>query len=158
MRLEQEHRSILKNIEGKEEEAVKQADGYQQQLKAVMKILDQLKAGIDSLFKKINCDRSVLDEMLGSSSSIRESNIMQYLGLIEQKTNELLAVQSFLDSKNYDKPYDPQETARLLLGQSVDMQRPVFEIQPPATGDEYDSDSESPTADEEERPLTVVEL
>lgn len=158
VRLEQEHRSILKNIEGKEEEAVKQADGYQQQLKAVMKILDQLKAGIDSLFKKINCDRSVLDEMLGSSSSIRESNIMQYLGLIEQKTNELLAVQSFLDSKNYDKPYDPQETARLLLGQSVDMQRPVFEIQPPATGDEYDSDSESPTADEEERPLTVVEL
>ncbi|XP_040181608.1 outer dynein arm-docking complex subunit 1 [Rana temporaria] len=158
VRLEQEHRSILKNIEGKEEEAVKQADGHQQQLKAVMKVLDQLKAGIESLFKKINCDRSVLDEMLGSSSSIRESNIMQYLGLIEQKTNELLAVQSFLDSKNYDKPYDPQETAGLLLGQSVDMQRPVFEIKPPATGDEHDSDSESPTADEEERPLTVVEL
>lgn len=37
--------------------------------------------------------------MLGSSSSIREANIMQYLGLIEQKTNELLAAQSFLDSK-----------------------------------------------------------
>ncbi|XP_072282742.1 outer dynein arm-docking complex subunit 1 [Pyxicephalus adspersus] len=158
VRLEQEHRSILKNIEGKEDEAVKQADGYQHQLKAVMKILDQLKAGIDSLFRKINCDRSVLDEMLGSSSSIRESNIMQYLGLIEQKTNELLAVQSFLDSKNYDKPYDPQETARVLLGQLIDMHPPVFEIQPPATGDEYDSDSESPTADEEERPLTQAEL
>ncbi|XP_068099079.1 outer dynein arm-docking complex subunit 1 [Hyperolius riggenbachi] len=158
VRLEQEHRFILKNIDGKEEEAVKQADGHQQQLKAVMKVLDQLKTGIDSLFKKINCDRSVLDEMLGSSSSIRESNIMQYLGLIEQKTNELLAAQSFLDSKNYDKPYDPQETARVLLGQLIDMQPPVFEIHPPTTGDEYDSDSESPTADEEERPLTQAEL
>ncbi|XP_069803742.1 outer dynein arm-docking complex subunit 1 isoform X1 [Dendropsophus ebraccatus] len=158
VRLEQEHRSILKNIEGKQEEAVRQADGYQQQLKGVMKILDQLKSGIDSLFKKINCDRSVLDEMLGSSSSIREANIMQYLGLIEQKTNELLAAQSFLDSKNYDKPYDPQETARVLLGQLVDLHPPVFEIQPPGTGDEYDSDSDSPTADEEERPLTQAEL
>ncbi|XP_040271538.1 outer dynein arm-docking complex subunit 1 [Bufo bufo] len=158
VRLEQEHRSILKNIEGKQEEAVKQVDGYQQQLKGVMKILDQLKSGIDSLFKKINCDRSVLDEMLGTSSSIREANIMQYLGLIEQKTNELLAAQSFLDSKNYDKPYDPQETARVLLGQLVDLHPPVFEIQPPGTGDEYDSDSDSPTADEEERPLTQAEL
>ncbi|XP_077115601.1 outer dynein arm-docking complex subunit 1 isoform X1 [Ranitomeya variabilis] len=158
VRLEQEHRSILKNIEGKQEEAVTQADGYQLQLKGVMKILDQLKSGIDSLFKKINCDRSVLDEMLGSSSSIREANIMQYLGLIEQKTNELLAAQSFLDSKNYDKPYDPQETARVLLGQMVDLRPPVFEIQPPGTGDEYDSDSDSAMADEEERPLTQAEL
>ncbi|KAG9481626.1 hypothetical protein GDO78_010721 [Eleutherodactylus coqui] len=158
VRLEQEHRSILQNIECKQEEAVRQADGYQQQLKGVMKILDQLKSGIDSLFKKINCDRSVLDEMLGSSSSIREANIMQYLGLIEQKTNELLAAQSFLDSKNYDKPYDPQETARVLLGQTVDLHPLVFEIQPPGTGDEYDSDSDSPTADEEQRPLTQAEL
>ncbi|XP_075045919.1 outer dynein arm-docking complex subunit 1 isoform X2 [Mixophyes fleayi] len=132
--LEQEHRSILKNIEDKEEEAVKKADVYQEQLKGVMKVLDQLKTGVDTLFKKINCDRSVLDEMLGSSSSIREANIMQYLGIIEQKTNELLAAQSFLDSKNYDKPYDPQETARVLLGQLIDMHPPVFEIQPPATG------------------------
>ncbi|XP_071966563.1 outer dynein arm-docking complex subunit 1 [Engystomops pustulosus] len=158
VRLEQEHRSILKNIEGKQEEAVKQADGYQQQLKGVMKILDQLKLGIDSLFKKINCDRSVLDEMLGASSSIREANIMQYLGLIEQKTNELLAAQSFLDSKNYDKPNDPQETARVLLGQLVDLQPAVFEIQPPGTGDDYDSDIDIHTADEDERPLTQAEL
>ncbi|KAM9299666.1 outer dynein arm-docking complex subunit 1 [Gastrophryne carolinensis] len=158
VRLEQEHKSILKNIENKEEEAVEQANGYQEQLKAVMKILDQLKGRIDSLFKKINCDHSILDEMLGSSSSIRESNIMQYLGLIEQKTNELLAAQSFLDSKNYDKPYDPQETAKVLLGQMIDLHPPVFEIHPPTTGDEYDSASESPTADEEERPLTQAEL
>uniref|UniRef100_A0A8C5PIX3 ODAD1 central coiled coil region domain-containing protein n=1 Tax=Leptobrachium leishanense TaxID=445787 RepID=A0A8C5PIX3_9ANUR len=158
VRLDQEHHSILKNIEGKLEEASVQGDGYQQHLKGVMKILDQLKTGIDSVFKKINCDRSILDEMLGSSSSIRETNIMQYLGLIEQKTNEILAIQSFLDSKNYDKPYNPQDTARVLLGQLTDMQAPMFHIQPPTTGDDYDSDSDSPAAEEEERPLTQAEL
>ncbi|KAG8434068.1 hypothetical protein GDO86_012442 [Hymenochirus boettgeri] len=134
VRLDHEHQAILKNIEDKQEEVLQRADSYQQQLKIVMKVLDQLKTGIDSLFKKMNCDRSVLDEMLGSSSSIRETNIMQYLGLIEQKTNELLAAQSFLDSKNYDKPYDPQETARFLLGQLTDMQPPVFQIKLPTTG------------------------
>ncbi|XP_063293205.1 outer dynein arm-docking complex subunit 1 isoform X2 [Pelobates fuscus] len=158
VRLDQEHRTILKNIEGKLEEASGLADSYQQQLKGVMKILDQLKTGIDSMFRKINCDRSILDEMLGSSSSIRETNIMQYLGLIEQKTNEILAIQSFLDSKNYDKPYNPQDTARVLLGQLTDIQAPMFQIQPPATGDDYDSDTDSPGADEEERPLTQAEL
>ncbi|KAM8927417.1 outer dynein arm-docking complex subunit 1 [Pelodytes ibericus] len=158
VRLDQEHRSILKNIEGKRDDAGKQADTSQQQLTGVMHILDQLKSGIDSVFKKINCDRSVLDEMLGSSSSIRESNIMQYLGLIEQKTNEILAIQSFLDSKNYDKPYNPQDTARVLLGQLTDMQAPMYHIQPPATGDDYDSDTEFPVPEEEERPLTHAEL
>ncbi|XP_053547009.1 outer dynein arm-docking complex subunit 1 [Bombina bombina] len=158
VRLDQEHQAILKNIERKRDNAAKLADGYQEQLKGVMKIIDQLKEGIDSLFKKINCDRSILDEMLGSSSSIRETNIMQYLGLIEQKTNEILAIQSFLDSKNYDKPYDPQETARVLLGQLTDMQAPVFQIRPPATGDDYDSDEDSLGTEEEERPLTQAEL
>ncbi|MEE6483097.1 hypothetical protein FKM82_013432 [Ascaphus truei] len=158
VRLDEEHKTILRNIEGKQEEAVKQADGYQQQLKGIMKILDQVKAGIDSLFKKINCDRSILDDMLGSSSSIRETNIMQYLGLIEQKTNEILATQSFLNSKNYDKPYDPQEAARVLLGQLTEMHAPAFHIEPPTTGDDYDSDRDSAATEEEERPLTHSEL
>ncbi|XP_053308450.1 outer dynein arm-docking complex subunit 1 [Spea bombifrons] len=158
VRLDQEHRSILKSIESKQEDTGKQADNYQEKLKGVMKVLDQLKTGIDSVFKKINCDRSVLDEMLGSSSSIRETNIMQYLGLIEQKTNEMLAIQSFLDSKNFEKPYNPQDTARVLLGQLEDLHAPVFQIQPPGTGDDYDSDTESPAAEEEERPLTHAEL
>eukprot|EP00061_Rhincodon_typus_P012061 g37532.t1 len=47
----------------------------------------------------MNCDRSILDEMLGSSSGIRDNNVMQYLGLIEQRTNELLSIQSYLASK-----------------------------------------------------------
>ncbi|XP_069493459.1 outer dynein arm-docking complex subunit 1 [Ambystoma mexicanum] len=158
VRLDQEHKMILRELERKHEEATRQANSYQEQLKGVMKVLDQLKTGIDILFAKINCDRSVLNAMLGSSSNIRDNNIMQYLGLIEQKTNEILACQSYLDSKNYDKPYDPHETALLLLGQMTDFQSPSLQILPPSTGDEYDSDMDSPLAEEEERPLTQSEL
>lgn len=55
--------------------------------------------GVNSIFSKMECDRSVIEDMLGSSSGISENNIMSYLGLVEQKTNELLTIQAFLNSK-----------------------------------------------------------
>lgn len=81
---------------------------------------------------------------------------MQYLGIIEQRANELLAAQSYLDSQvgfakpnkkqvyvltflfygcqDYEKPYDPQETARIILGQvPVSPVQPLL-IAPPSTG------------------------
>ena len=55
--------------------------------------------GIGSLFDKIGCDRGVLSDLLGSSEEVKDDNMMQYLGLIEQKANELLAAQCYLDSE-----------------------------------------------------------
>ncbi|XP_041061606.1 coiled-coil domain-containing protein 114 [Carcharodon carcharias] len=155
---EQEHKAILRKIETQQEEASKLAMEYDSRIKGVKKILDQLKTKIESLFNRINCDRSILDEMLGSSSGIRDNNVMQYLGLIEQRTNELLSIQSYLASKDYDKPYDPREAAILLMGQNLkNPTQPVY-IEPPTTGNDNDSDVESPVTDEEERPLTQTEL
>lgn len=37
--------------------------------------------------------------MLGAQSGVTDSNMIQYLGIIEQRTNELLAVQSYVNSK-----------------------------------------------------------
>lgn len=56
-------------------------------------------AGIDSLFNKINCDRTAIDDMLGAASGVTDNNMLQYLGIIEQRTNELLAVQTYLNIK-----------------------------------------------------------
>ncbi|XP_078415334.1 coiled-coil domain-containing protein 114 [Cetorhinus maximus] len=155
---EQEHKAILRKIETQQEEVSKQAMEYDSRIKGVKKILDQLKAKIESLFNKINCDRSILDEMLGSSSGIRDNNVMQYLGLVEQRTNELLSIQSYLASKDYDKPYDPREAAILLMGQNLKSPTQPVYIEPPTTGNDNDSDVESPVTDEEERPLTQTEL
>lgn len=47
----------------------------------------------------IDCDRSVIEDKLGSSTGIRDSTVMTYLGLVERRTNELLTLQSFLSSK-----------------------------------------------------------
>uniref|UniRef100_UPI00398ED19B coiled-coil domain-containing protein 114 n=1 Tax=Pristiophorus japonicus TaxID=55135 RepID=UPI00398ED19B len=158
VQLEEERKVNLKKLETQQEEASKQSEEYESVIKGLRKILDQLKAGIESLFNKMNCDRSILDEMLGSSCGIRDNNVMQYLGLIEQCTNELLSIQSYLTSKDYDKPYDPREAAMLLMGQNLDNPTQPVYIEPPTTGNDYDSDVDSPATDEEERPLTQTEL
>ncbi|CAB1353424.1 unnamed protein product [Coregonus sp. 'balchen'] len=112
---------------------------------------------VNSVFHKMDCDRSLVEDLLGSSSGIRENNIMTYLGLVEQRTNQLLTMQAFLSSRDLDKEYDPKDLARFLLGQNPEVPRQNIIIQPPVTGDDYDTE-ESPLTDEEERPLSQGEL
>jgi hypothetical protein len=52
-------------------------------------MLEEINSGVDSLFKSIKCDAGSLTDMLGSEG-VNEANVMQYLGIIEQRANELL--------------------------------------------------------------------
>ncbi|XP_042199721.1 coiled-coil domain-containing protein 114 [Callorhinchus milii] len=156
--LQWEQQRVRQQMERQQQEASNQAAGYEERVKAVNKILEQLKTGTESLFTKIGCNRSILDDMLGSSCGITDTTIMQYLGLIEQRTNQLLSIQSYLTSKDYDRPYDPREAAVLLLGQKLEGAMQPLYIEPPTTGNnDDDSELESPGT-EEERPLTQAEL
>ena len=55
--------------------------------------------GIESVFSKIGCDSTAITELLGGHAGVTESTLLQYLGLIEQRTNELLQLQTFLQAK-----------------------------------------------------------
>merc|ERR1712039_524620 len=111
-----------------------------------MGILDQLKAGIDSLFNKINCDRA--------ATGVSDSNMLQYLGIIEQRTNELLAIQTYVNTKDENK-YDPKAPG--LLGEGPGAPQQQFPVLPPAVGDEYESEG-SEGEEDEARPFTRNEL
>jgi hypothetical protein len=54
-----------------------------------MKTINALKIGIQSIFDRIGCNTESLPELIGSTG-VTESNIMLYLGVIEQRTNEVL--------------------------------------------------------------------
>ncbi|RUS82977.1 hypothetical protein EGW08_009262 [Elysia chlorotica] len=152
--LESQRKHILKGLEDRQTRATREADEYEQKYKEVSKILDQLKAGIDSLFNKINCDRSAIDDMLGAATGVTDNNMIQYLGIIEQRTNELLAIQTYCNSKDQDK-YDPKGPG--LLGEGPGAPVQPHPIIPPAVGDEYESEA-SEDEDEEARPFTRNEL
>ncbi|CAK8690630.1 coiled-coil domain-containing protein 63-like isoform X2 [Clavelina lepadiformis] len=157
-KLESDRQQILKELEDARNGATAKCIENEQLLTATMKILHQLRLAIGSMFKRIGCDKGALNDLLGSSEGVKNDNMMQYLGLIEQRASELLSAQSYLDSQDYDKPYDPQETARIILGQvPVTPVQPLL-IAPPSTGDDYDSDDLEAKTDEESRPLTQNEL
>ncbi|XP_067359659.1 coiled-coil domain-containing protein 114 isoform X1 [Channa argus] len=155
---EQDHRFMLKEIDDQQKETKSQAEDYENLVNIISKILDKIKTGVMSIFSKMECDSSVIEDMLGSSTGITENNIMSYLGLVEQKTNELLTIQAFLTFKHLEKDYSPKDLAKFLLGQNPELlQQQNVSVQPALKSMDYDEE-ESPLTDEEERPLSHKEL
>jgi len=54
-----------------------------------MKTINALKIGIHSIFDRVGCSTEMTPELIGSTG-VTESNMMHYLGVIEQRTNEVL--------------------------------------------------------------------
>uniref|UniRef100_A0A3Q3WXD8 ODAD1 central coiled coil region domain-containing protein n=1 Tax=Mola mola TaxID=94237 RepID=A0A3Q3WXD8_MOLML len=143
---DEDHRSWLRDIDRQQKKTESQAEDYNNQASITSKILADVKTGVNSIFSKMECDCSGIEDTLGSSAGITENNIMSYLGLAEQKTNELLTVQAFLNSKDLEKDYNPKDLPIFLLGQNPEL----LHI-------DYDEE-ESPLTDEEEQPLSREEL
>ncbi|XP_023153907.2 coiled-coil domain-containing protein 114 [Amphiprion ocellaris] len=154
---EQDHQSQLRDIDVKRKEIEPQAEDYENQGSSISKILDEIMTGINSIFSKLECDRSKVEDLLGSSTGITENNIMFYLGLLEQKTNELLTIQAFLNSKDPEKDYNPKDLAQILLGQNPELLQQSISIQTGVNSVDYDAE-ECPATDEEERPFSHAEL
>ncbi|XP_051768467.1 coiled-coil domain-containing protein 114 isoform X2 [Ctenopharyngodon idella] len=154
---EQENQVELKQVKDLQQECETQAQQYEAQANDINKILDQIKTGIDSVFNKIDCDPTLVEDMLGSSSGISGSNIMAYLSLLEQRTSELLTIQAFIKSKDVEESDDLKGVAQFLLGQKPDVQKHTAIVQPPITRHDYETEDSSLT-DEEDRPLTHKEL
>ena len=54
-----------------------------------MKTVLQLKDGIWKIYNKIGCNTPANRELLGEEG-VNTENMMQYLGIVEQRTNEIL--------------------------------------------------------------------
>jgi coiled-coil domain-containing protein 63/114 len=104
----------------------------------------ELKSGIQSIFARIGA--SSVDEMLGNQG-VTDSNMMQYLGIIEQKTSEIL--QAYAKSQMGQPNETPLTIPTIMRAEGV-------KLNPPNTdrlGDEENIDAEI-----DERPLTRHEL
>uniref|UniRef100_A0A8C1T1Q6 Coiled-coil domain containing 114 n=1 Tax=Cyprinus carpio TaxID=7962 RepID=A0A8C1T1Q6_CYPCA len=154
---EQESQVALKQVKDQLQECKAQTQQYEDQADHISKILDQIKTGIDSMFKKTDCNLGQMEGMLGSSSGITDSNLMTYLGLVEQKASELLTIQAFIKSKDLENTSDLKTVAPFLLGQKLDVQTHKANVQPPATRHDYEAEDSS-LIDEADRPLTREEL
>eukprot|EP00941_MAST-03F_sp_MAST-3F-sp1_P006020 g6020.t1 len=80
---------LTKELTEKLENTNSTIEKLEQKFQASNKVIMALKIGIQKIFTKIECDVSSMSEML-HGEQVSESNMMQYLGMIEQRTNEIL--------------------------------------------------------------------
>ncbi|XP_040540508.1 coiled-coil domain-containing protein 63 isoform X2 [Gallus gallus] len=107
---------VLKELEEELSQNTEKANDYEDRCKESSKVLGQLKSAIEVLFKENNCDATKIREQLGDKGQITDLNLMQYLGLVEKKTNELLLMESILLYTEADGSLTAQSFDNPLLG------------------------------------------
>ncbi|KAL1504879.1 hypothetical protein AB1Y20_008649 [Prymnesium parvum] len=158
-----QRKKILKDLEERLQKTEAKAEQYEKKYEAAMKTVNALKVGIQSIFNKIGCNTPANMEMLGNEG-VTESNMMQYLGIIEQRTNEILQLYASTQAQAREGAVDaqgnPLPTVTSILGQGPQLPagQNQISIQPPTTADEaYDSEEDSED-EEDDRPFSRDEL
>ena len=158
-----QRKKILKDLEERLAKTEAKAEQYEKKYEAAMKTINALKVGIGSIFNKIGCNTAANMELLGNEG-VTESNMMQYLGIIEQRTNEILQLYATTQSQSREGMVDsqgntlPAVSSILGLGPQQPPGSNTISIQPPTTVDEaFESDEESEEEDED-RPFSRAEL
>ena len=158
---DRQRKKLLKDLEDRLASTEARAEQYEAKALKAIKTVSQLEQGIQSVFEKIKCDKKALSDMLGTTG-VTESNMMQYLGIIEQRTNEILQLYAATQAREgvVDAQGNPVPAVSSILGQGPQLPagRNNIQIQPPSATDEaYDSEEDSDDEDED-RPYSRDEL
>lgn len=135
----------LKNMEEKLQRMEAKADLYEKKHEEAMKTVNTLKAGVWNIFNKIGCNTVTVRELLGEGN-VTEGNLMQYLGIVEQRSNELLQAYATVErwAGHHVTTTAGQTTVKPGGG--------VVRVDPPSTNDE-ELDSEGEPEVDDEKPL-----
>ena len=149
MSTDNQRKKANKGLEEKHAKAVAKTQEYEQRYERAARTITQLKNGIHSIFTRIGAANTSVEEMLGSQG-VTESNMMQYLGIIEQRTSEILQAYAVSQQQLTNEQLlgfpDVQKTGRSKLKVELPSQEDMMMD----TGEDDDSD--------DDRPLTRQEL
>ncbi|KAL4223927.1 hypothetical protein ACF0H5_017389 [Mactra antiquata] len=156
---ESSRRKMIKEMEVKAENFGKEVEEADKKNVKVCKVLDEIRGGVTKLFKDANCDSSTINDMLGSEEGVTNKNILQYMGLIEQRTMELVRLQQYINMKK-EPPKQERKDSKSLPTPPVTQQTKKSSprhthvaIVPPLSMDDEDM-----ADDGELRPLTRNEI
>lgn len=88
-----QRKKIMHELEERLERTEIRAELYEKNYEETMKTINSLKIGIQNIFERIGCET----EGLGVTE-VTETNMMQFLGVIEQRTNEILQMYSSIQA------------------------------------------------------------
>lgn len=142
-----EKAKILETLEEKWNDIDRKAITYEVKHQESQQTLSHIRTCIESIFRRLGCTAE--DLPCGCGSGISEANMMVYLAIIEQRTNELLKMYDSL--KQEDDDYENTRPAR--TGQTSTS----LQIKLPSTVEDY-SDDEDDDDEDDQRPFTREEL
>jgi hypothetical protein len=164
-----QHKQILKELESKLASTESMAEKYEVRCQDLQRVVESLKRGLQSIFEKLDVAAAEGDEDDAGASldaAVSESNMVTFLGVIEQKSNRLLQAyaevrQALLTAPqpNKSEALSPSRSLSSVLGAGpkVPMGKDTVNVNPPKL-DEYQSDDEEEEDDDDARPLTRDEL
>jgi len=143
-----EKAKILETLEEKWNDIDRKAISYEVKHHETQQTLSHVRTCIESIFRRIGCTPEDLPS--GCGNSISEANMMQYLAVIERRTNELLKLYDAMRQDEDD--YEGTKPSRSGYS-SANLQ--INRL--PSTVEDY-SDEEDDDDDDDQRPFTKEEL
>ena len=145
-----QRKKTVRDLEEKLIKTEKKTEESVVRYEASVRTMTQLKNGIHSIFQRIGASSTSVDEMLGNQG-VTESNMLQYLGIIEQRTSEIL--QQFAASQaGVTNDYGTLQLPSVVAAEKTAQ----LSVQPPSYEEIGSDDDEEGAADE--RPLTRQEI
>lgn len=148
-------KEILHELEEKMAKVTEESTSVSKQYKVSRRLLELLKPKIESVFNSTKCDRSAITDLLGGGVTVDDNNIMQYLGIIEQKCNELLQTKALHKVKAaMEEARETPTHVNGLQGAGPQPAHANLAIVPPP----IEEDADQPYYTNDAKPLTVEEV
>ena len=149
---------LVQNLEEKVAAMDARSEALEIKYTAATRTVEALKASIQTLFEKIGCSTPATRELLGSTG-VTESNVLQYLALIEQRACELLRLylhrRARLGAPAMQEEASEARTATVQQGAAP---ASAFVVELPSAAEDFDASDDSSEEEDDERPLTREEL
>jgi len=154
----QDRKQVLREMESKLHETESNALALEVKYQGALSTVSALKNGVAAIFTKLGCDTTSARELLGGEG-VTEENIMQHLGLVEQRTNEILQMYAASQVALIGGEVHPG-MALAVLGQGphIPLGSGQVYVEPPSTADEVIESDEDDDDELDYRPMTRSEL
>lgn len=156
-----QRKRLIKELQDRAVECEARNAQFEDAHKALAGSINQISRTIEALCAKLGCNTKLLQEM-GTEAGCNEANIMVYLGLVEQRANELLSTYLSLQHHGHTGGGAPWQQSGpdggpggLLVGPNTPQGMSTVQITVPTTSEDYESEE---SEEEEEHPLTRDEL
>jgi hypothetical protein len=163
---EQNKGKINEKLQRDKEELAKieqKAENYESKYQKAITTLDSMKAMIENIFTQLNCQKEASSKLLGAHG-VTESNIMAYIGAIEQRRDELFkACLEYIEKKREtNEAFDISKEDPIIAGLVEPQQKKEFieefegkitnkdieELYNQIPGNEFDVDADIPNLNE----------